>query len=197
MKKKQVEKLDEEAAEDEEEGAALQEDLELPLRLLSGWGGSKDGKHDPTAPKGLGTASDGDGGDGSEALATIDATFIVSLRGVSFGYPNGPILFSDAEFSIDGRSRIVLLGENGNGKTTLVKVILGELAATAGEVKINPKCRIAMVNQHHADQLDLSLSPLAFMRRKFPGDGSYDHDQVCSIPSSVHPHIFLCDPTAV
>ena len=48
---------------------------------------------------------------------------------------------------------------------------------TSGEVRINPKCRVAMVNQHHADQLDLSLSPLAFMRRRFPGDGSYDHDQ--------------------
>lgn len=34
-----------------------------------------------------------------------------------------------------------------------------------------------MVNQHHADQLDLSLTPLAFMKRKFPGDGSYNHDQ--------------------
>ena len=34
-----------------------------------------------------------------------------------------------------------------------------------------------MVNQHHADQLDLKLSPLAFMKRSFPGDGSYEHDQ--------------------
>jgi len=34
-----------------------------------------------------------------------------------------------------------------------------------------------MVNQHHADQIDLSLTPLAFLKRAFPGDGSYDHDQ--------------------
>jgi ATPase subunit of ABC transporter with duplicated ATPase domains len=45
------------------------------------------------------------------------------------------------------------------------------------QVRLNPHCRVAMVNQHHADQLDLSLSPLAFMKRKFPGDGSYNHDQ--------------------
>ena len=45
MKNRQIEKLDEEAAEDLEEGLALQEDLELPLKLLSGW----DPK-DPNAP---------------------------------------------------------------------------------------------------------------------------------------------------
>ena len=33
-----------------------------------------------------------------------------------------------------------------------------------------------MVNQHHADQLDLSLTPLAFLKSKFPGDGSNAHD---------------------
>ena len=53
----------------------------------------------------------------------------------------------------------------------------GDGAPVAGEVRINPQARVALVNQHHADQLNLSLSPLAFMRRRFPGDGSYDHDQ--------------------
>ena len=56
MKKKQVEKLDEEAAEDEEEGAALREDLELPLRLLSGWGQAGKKSADPSAPKGVGAS---------------------------------------------------------------------------------------------------------------------------------------------
>jgi ATP-binding cassette subfamily F protein 3 len=134
MKKKQVEKLDEEAAEDEEEGAALQEDLELPLKLLSGWGdGKKKSGGDPNAPKGLGAdaAVDSAADEGEAALEAVDASFIVSLHDVAFGYPNGPTLFGGAEFSIDGRSRIVLLGENGNGKTTLVKVILGELQVGA------------------------------------------------------------------
>jgi len=54
MKNKQIEKLDQEALEDAEEGAALQEDLELPLKLLSGW----DPK-DPGAPSNDGEAMDG------------------------------------------------------------------------------------------------------------------------------------------
>ena len=79
--------------------------------------------------------------------------------------------------SVDSKSRIVLLGENGNGKTTLVKLLLGELEATMGEVVRASGMRIALVNQHHADQIDLTMSPLQFMIDKFPGDGSYDHEQ--------------------
>lgn len=41
----------------------------------------------------------------------------------------------------------------------------------------NPHARFALVNQHHADQIDLTLTPLQFMLTKFPGDGSYNHEQ--------------------
>jgi ATP-binding cassette subfamily F protein 3 len=71
----------------------------------------------------------------------------------------------------------VLLGENGNGKTTLVKLIMGMLEPTRGEVKRSPHARFAMVDQHHADQIDLTLTPLQFLREKYPGDGSYEHLQ--------------------
>lgn len=47
--------------------------------------------------------------------------FLINLRDVSFGYPGGPMLFSNAEIGITAASRVVLLGENGNGKTTLVR----------------------------------------------------------------------------
>lgn len=73
--------------------------------------------------------------------------------------------------------RIVLLGENGNGKTTLVKLLLGELEPTSGEIYRNAGARIGLVNQHHADQIDLTLSPLQFMMDRFPGDGSLSHEQ--------------------
>lgn len=41
-----------------------------------------------------------------------------------------------------------------------------------------PQARISIVNQHHADQLDLDKSPLEFMRARFPGDGSLAHDNL-------------------
>jgi len=110
------------------------------------------------------------------AGGTLDVPAI-QLRGVSFGYPGQSTLFSGAEFTVDGKSRIVLVGENGNGKTTLVKLMLGALEPTKGELRINRGARIALVNQHHADQLDLTMTPLQFMLNKFPGDGSYAHEQ--------------------
>ena len=106
--------------------------------------------------------------------------FVVQVRGVSFGYAGGKQLFAGAELGVTSDSRVVLLGENGNGKTTLVKLMLGELAPVAGEVRINPQARVALVNQHHADQLDLEQSPLQFMQARFAqpdGKTAYEHLQ--------------------
>ena len=102
--------------------------------------------------------------------------FLIQALGVSFRYPGGPVLFSGADFGVNSKSRIVLLGENGNGKTTLVKLLLGELEPTSGEIKRSLQMRVALVNQHHADQIDLEMTPLQFMLSKFHGDGSYDHE---------------------
>ena len=57
----------------------------------------------------------------------------MQLRGVAFGYSaEGEQLFSGAELGVDATSRIVLLGENGNGKTTRAsKLLLGSLASHA------------------------------------------------------------------
>ena len=65
---------------------------------------------------------------------------LIQLRGVGFGYPGSTApLFNGAEFSIDSKSRIVLLGENGNGKTTLVQLLLGDctgkVAATGEDLE--------------------------------------------------------------
>ena len=101
--------------------------------------------------------------------------YVVQLLNISFGYPNGPQLFSNVEVGITSQSRVVLLGENGMGKTTLVKLMLGQLTATKGDVRLSPNARVALVNQHHADQIDLSLTPLEFMKKLYPGNGSYEH----------------------
>lgn len=141
-KARKAEKLEDAAAASSDEWASLQEDVELPLNLVSG--GGLDG-------------------------------FLIQMIGVSFGYPGHPSLFSGADFGVTSTSRIVLLGENGNGKTTLVKLLLGELTPTEGEIRVPGRVRTALVNQHHADQIDLDLTPLEYMLLVFPGDGSYEH----------------------
>jgi ATP-binding cassette subfamily F protein 3 len=147
MKAKQAEKLEEIQGDQTEELAALQEDVELPMKIDAG--GELDG-------------------------------YVVQLVDVGFGYPGATParLFEHCEIGITSKSRIVLLGENGNGKTTLVKLIMGELQACEGEVKRSPHARYALVNQHHADQIDLALTPLQFLQKEFPGDGSYEHMQI-------------------
>jgi len=102
---------------------------------------------------------------------------VAKLEDIGFGYSEDKMLFKNVNMCVDGKSRICLLGENGAGKTTLVKVIMGILEATKGFVARDHGARFALVNQHHSDQLDLSLTPLAFMHQTFPGDGSYDHEQ--------------------
>jgi ATPase subunit of ABC transporter with duplicated ATPase domains len=55
------------------------------------------------------------------------------------------------------------------GKSTLLKLILGELEPSAGHVSRNPKLRVAFFNQHHTAQLDLSSTPLDYIMRLYPG----------------------------
>jgi ATP-binding cassette subfamily F protein 3 len=49
-------------------------------------------------------------------------------------------------------------------------------------VTLNRGARVALVNQHHADQLAYDKTPLAFMLARFPGDGSTQHEQVNEEP---------------
>ena len=103
---------------------------------------------------------------------------IARLEGVAFRYPGmDSDLFANVDMGLDSDSRVCLLGENGDGKTTLVKVMLGHLAPTQGLVTVDRGARVALVYQHHADQLAYDKTPLAFMLDKFPGDGSLQHEQ--------------------
>ncbi|XP_042449337.1 ABC transporter F family member 3-like isoform X2 [Zingiber officinale] len=59
---------------------------------------------------------------------------IISFSDVSFGYPGGPILFKNLNFGIDLDSRIAMVGPNGIGKSTILKLISGDLQPTSGTV---------------------------------------------------------------
>ncbi|KAK9187752.1 hypothetical protein WN944_019151 [Citrus x changshan-huyou] len=59
---------------------------------------------------------------------------IISFSDASFGYPGGPILFKNLNFGIDLDSRIAMVGPNGIGKSTILKLIAGELQPSSGTV---------------------------------------------------------------
>lgn len=94
---------------------------------------------------------------------------IISFSDASFGYPGGPTLFRNLNFGIDLDSRIAMVGPNGIGKSTILKLIAGELQPSSGTVFRSAKVRIAVFSQHHVDGLDLSSNPLLYMMRNFPG----------------------------
>eukprot|EP00938_MAST-03A_sp_MAST-3A-sp1_P002173 g2173.t1 len=95
---------------------------------------------------------------------------IVSFKEVSFSYSGKKedYLYKDLEFGIDQDSRIALVGPNGVGKSTLLKLLIGQIQPVEGSIGRHSHLRFSYYNQHSEDQLDLSLSPIEFMMKTFP-----------------------------
>jgi len=66
-------------------------------------------------------------------------------------------------------SRIAIVGANGVGKSTLLKLMVGSLDLTSGNSYRNSRLGLSMFTQHHTDQLKLPLSPLEQFIEDFPG----------------------------
>jgi ATP-binding cassette subfamily F protein 2 len=93
---------------------------------------------------------------------------VLSFQNVTFSYgASRDYLYRNLSFGVDLDSRIVLVGPNGAGKSTLLKLIVGELLPTDGMIQRHGHLRIARYHQHSSDQLDLSLTPIDYMRREF------------------------------
>lgn len=94
---------------------------------------------------------------------------ILTLKEVSFGYSPDDLLLKDVDLDVQMDSRIALVGANGCGKTTLLKVLMEKLRPLKGWVSKNPRLRIGYFAQHHVDSMDLTLSAVDWMSKAFPG----------------------------
>lgn len=92
---------------------------------------------------------------------------IIKIESVSFNYPEKQELFSNVSFGIDLNSRIAIVGANGTGKSTLLKLIQQQYTPTKGDIWINRKVRIGIFNQHSTDQLDLDKTPVEYIQEKY------------------------------
>jgi ATP-binding cassette subfamily F protein 3 len=92
---------------------------------------------------------------------------ILTLERVAVGYDETPVL-RNISLSIDMDDRIALLGANGNGKSTLAKLLAGRLVPLTGEMRRGPKLRVGYFAQHQTDELVLDESPIAHMTRALP-----------------------------
>lgn len=95
---------------------------------------------------------------------------IITMDGVSVGYDGKPVL-RRLSLRIDQDDRIALLGRNGEGKSTLSKLLAGKLAPIDGKVVRSSKLRIGYFAQHQVDELYLDETPLQHIQRMRPDEG--------------------------
>jgi ATP-binding cassette subfamily F protein 3 len=92
---------------------------------------------------------------------------IINLDSASVGYNGAPVL-GKLNLRIDQDDRIALLGRNGEGKSTLSKLLAGKLPAMGGRVTRSSKLRIGYFAQHQLDELHADETPLDHVRRLRP-----------------------------
>ncbi len=94
---------------------------------------------------------------------------IVNMEGVSVGYGERAVL-RRLNLRIDQDDRIALLGRNGQGKSTLSKLLAGRLEAMEGRIIRSTKLRVGYFAQHQVDELVLTDTPLDHVRRLRPDE---------------------------
>jgi ATP-binding cassette, subfamily F, member 3 len=87
---------------------------------------------------------------------------LISLNRVSVGYVPGKPVLSRLDLRLDPDDRVALIGANGNGKTTLARLLAGRLAPFGGEVTRSPKLACGFFAQHQIDEMR-------------PEDSAFDH----------------------
>ncbi|WP_428924713.1 ABC-F family ATP-binding cassette domain-containing protein [Marinibacterium sp. SX1] len=94
---------------------------------------------------------------------------IINLEGGVTGYGETPIL-QKLNLRIDQDDRIALLGKNGQGKSTLSKLLSDRLPLMAGKMTRSSKLRIGYFAQHQVDELHVDETPLDHLRRLRPAE---------------------------
>jgi len=92
---------------------------------------------------------------------------IVNIESGSVGYDHKPVL-SRLNLRIDQDDRIALLGRNGEGKSTLSKLLAGKLEPMGGRLTKSNKLRVGYFAQHQLDELRADETPLEHLRRMRP-----------------------------
>jgi ATP-binding cassette subfamily F protein 3 len=93
---------------------------------------------------------------------------LIALEDVSVGYVEDKPVLRKLNLRLDPDDRIALLGPNGNGKTTLSRLLAGRLPAMGGNITKPGKLRVGYFAQDQADELNLSDTPLGHMRTLAP-----------------------------
>ena len=88
---------------------------------------------------------------------------------LTVGYP-GKVVFSNADIEIRRGEKVALVGRNGEGKTTLMRVMTGELSPISGEAKVGYNVNIGYFAQNQEDVLDKNLTVMETLESVASGD---------------------------
>ncbi|MCW2387278.1 ATP-binding cassette subfamily F protein 3 [Sphingobium sp. B11D3B] len=93
---------------------------------------------------------------------------LITLDMAAVGYNETPIL-QRLNLRIDPDDRIALLGKNGNGKTTLARLLAAQLPAMEGAMNASGKMNVGYFTQYQVEELDTEDTPLEHMTRQMKG----------------------------
>lgn len=91
---------------------------------------------------------------------------IITLDHVDVGYEKDNPVLKDINLSISNDSRIALLGANGNGKSTLIKLISEKIEPMSGKIIKSKKLKIGYFAQHQSEELDLNQTAFQVLSKK-------------------------------
>jgi len=113
---------------------------------------------------------------------------ILGLYDVDFGYGEGSLIFKKVNFGVDLDSRIAIVGPNGVGKSTFLKLLAGELEPRSGERRQNHRARIAKFDQHSGEHLTSEENPTQYLQRVFNLDYQEARKYLGSFGLAGHAH---------
>ena len=94
---------------------------------------------------------------------------LVTLDLASVGYTEGNPILERLNLRIDPDDRIALLGRNGNGKTTLARLLAAQLTPMEGQMNSSGKMRVGYFTQYQVEELDGDDTPLEHMTHQMKG----------------------------
>ncbi|NCP14479.1 MAG: ABC-F family ATP-binding cassette domain-containing protein [Sphingomonadales bacterium] len=97
---------------------------------------------------------------------------MITLDHAAVGYGEAPPILKRLNFRIDADDRIALLGRNGNGKTTLARLLASQLVPAEGEVNAPGKLKVGYFTQYQVEELAGEETPLDLMNRAMDGQSA-------------------------
>ncbi len=92
--------------------------------------------------------------------ADFKSKLLLNIKDISFSYEksNANLLINSLSFALTKSEKLGVIGKNGYGKSTLLKLIHGQLKPLSGEIKLNYNTKLGYFGQSNVQQLDLNLT---------------------------------------